>query len=93
MRIGGYVVPIDFKATIVKEFLLIPYIGACVHVPAPPANQVIHVTTDRGIAIQGPFDPVIVTGILQTTRVSTRLADAGYSLLADAVKAHRPFQD
>lgn len=93
VRIGGYVVPLDFTATVVDEFLLIPYVGACVHVPAPPANQIIHVTTDRGITIQGPFDPVIVTGTIRTTRVSTGIADAGYSLLADTVKAHRPYQD
>lgn len=93
VRIGGYVVPLDIGAETVNEFLLIPYVGACVHVPAPPPNQIIHVTTALDLSFAAPFAPVIVTGTIRAALISTNLADAGYSLRADAVKAHRPYQD
>jgi hypothetical protein len=46
VRIGGYVVPLDFESTTVKEFLLVPFVGACIHVPPPPANQIIYVKAE-----------------------------------------------
>jgi hypothetical protein len=69
----------------VKEFLLVPYIGACIHVPPPPPNQVIYVRSDKGVKITGLFDAVVVTGILDRIEQVTELADAGYRIAADAV--------
>ena len=85
VSIGGYVVPLDFDSTTVKEFLLVPFVGACIHVPPPPANQIIYVKTDKGFEVGGQFDPVTVTGKISTTVAFTGLADAGYTLLADSV--------
>lgn len=85
VRIGGYVVPLDFEATRVKEFLLVPFVGACVHVPPPPANQIIYVKIDEGFEVAGTFDPVTVTGTLNTAVAFTGLADAGYTLRATQV--------
>jgi hypothetical protein len=85
VKIGGYVVPLDFNATSVKEFLLVPFVGACIHVPPPPANQIIYVKAAHGIELKGEFDPVSVTGIIRTTTAFTGLADAGYTLDADEV--------
>ena len=86
VHIGGYVVPLDFEATRVKEFLLVPFVGACIHVPPPPANQIVYVKTERGFDVQGTFDPVWVTGKLTVTPAFTGLAEAGYSLEADKVE-------
>jgi hypothetical protein len=85
VHIGGYVVPLDFSATTIKEFLLVPFVGACIHVPAPPANQIIYVKTDKGFDVQGSFDAVYVTGILRVASTATGLADAGYSIDAEKV--------
>ena len=87
VSIGGYVVPLDFDATTVKEFLLVPFVGACIHVPPPPANQIIYVKTDKGFEVGGAFDPVTVTGKINTTVAFTGLADAGYTITADSVEA------
>ncbi|MFM1816103.1 MAG: hypothetical protein RLZ98_2798 [Pseudomonadota bacterium] len=84
VRIGGYVVPLDFDATTVKEFLLVPFVGACIHVPPPPANQIIYVKSQDGFKLNGLFDPVYVTGTLRTKAAFTGLAQTGYSL--DATK-------
>lgn len=86
VKIGGYVVPLDFEATTIKEFLLVPFVGACIHVPPPPANQIVYVKSDKGFQIAGQFDPVWVTGTLKTETAFTGLADAGYSLDAESVE-------
>jgi hypothetical protein len=86
VRIGGYVVSLDFDATKVKEFLLVPFVGACIHVPPPPANQIVYVKSGQGFEVTGQFDPVWVTGTLKVTTAFTGLAEAGYSLEADAVE-------
>jgi hypothetical protein len=87
VRIGGYVVPLDFESTTVKEFLLVPFVGACIHVPPPPANQIIYVKSDKGFEIGAAFDPVTVTGTMKTETAFTGLADAGYSIDAESVEA------
>jgi uncharacterized protein len=89
VSIGGYVVPLDFDATTVKEFLLVPFVGACIHVPPPPANQIIYVKTDKGFEVGGQFDPVTVTGKISTTVAFTGLADAGYTIAADTVEPRK----
>ena len=86
VQIGGYIVPLDFDATSVKEFLLVPFVGACIHVPPPPANQIIYVTSAKGIEVGKVFDPVYVTGTMSVSFTSTGLADAGYSISADQVE-------
>jgi uncharacterized protein len=86
VQIGGYIVPLDFDATTVKEFLLVPFVGACVHVPPPPANQIIFVKSATGIAVGKVFDPIYVTGKMSVSFTSTGLADTGYSIDADRVE-------
>jgi hypothetical protein len=65
----------------IDQFLLVPYYGACIHVPPPPANQTVHVLTREGMAFEGQlFDTVWVTGTMRVERMSSELADAGYRL-------------
>jgi hypothetical protein len=90
VRIGGYVVSLDFDATRVKEFLLVPFVGACIHVPPPPANQIVYVKSEQGLDVSGTFDPVWVTGTLKVATAFTGLAEAGYSLVADKVERRPP---
>lgn len=90
VEIGGYVVPLDFDALRIKEFLLVPFVGACIHVPPPPANQIIYVTAADGFEITGPFDPVKVSGTMTTEVAITGLADAGYRIEAKRVEIMTP---
>jgi hypothetical protein len=87
VKIGGYVVPLDFDATKVKEFLLVPFVGACIHVPPPPPNQIVYVKSASGIEVKGTFEPVWVSGRIATKVAFTGLAEAGYSLDAEKVEA------
>jgi len=87
VRIGGYMVPLDFDGSEVREFLLVPYVGACIHVPPPPANQIIYVESTEGVNIDDPFGPVWVVGTLSTKSVTTELADVGYRIAAESVSS------
>ncbi len=85
VRLPGYVVPIEYDGTGVTAFLLVPYVGACVHVPPPPANQLILVSTKRPYELEGMFEAVKVTGTLGTASMSTELADVGYTIEATKI--------
>ncbi len=89
VHIGGYVVPLDFEATSVKEFLLVPFVGACIHVPPPPPNQIIYVKAAKGFDVAGSFDPVWVTGTLKVASQYTGLAETGYSIDAEKVETRK----
>ena len=95
VRIGGYVIPLDGEGHAFREFLLVPYFGACIHAPPPPANQVIHVFSDKPIDGVKMMDAVFVSGTLRAARNRTPDSAAG---LLDAVgydmQAHsvQPYQ-
>jgi len=68
VRIPGFVVPLERQKEDVTEFLLVPYFGACIHVPPPPANQIIHVFSAKPVKNLRTMDAVWVIGVLDTTR-------------------------
>lgn len=68
IRMPGYVLPLEFKDRKVVEFLLVPTVGACIHTPAPPANQIVHVVYPEGIEVNGLFTPVWITGAMGAQR-------------------------
>lgn len=81
VRLPGFVVPLEMDATKVDQFLLVPYFGACIHVPPPPANQIVHAVTAAGEAFGGQlFDAVWVTGTMRVERSTSDVAEAGYRL-------------
>jgi uncharacterized protein len=78
VRIAGFVVPLGFDQTEVNEFLLVPFVGACIHVPPPPPNQIILVRSHEPVELGGLFDPVWVTGEFQAPDLTIGLT-AGQS--------------
>ncbi|MDE9450334.1 DUF3299 domain-containing protein [Aliiroseovarius sp. Z3] len=88
VRLPGFIVPIDYKDTGVTAFILVPYVGACVHVPPPPANQLVFVTTGEPYESNGLFEPVNVTGMFGTASTSTQLAEIGYALSAEKIEPY-----
>lgn len=89
VRLPGFVVPLEFDGDSVSEFLLVPYFGACIHVPPPPSNQIVYVKSAEGVEVEGLFSAVHVTGRLKTVSVSSELADAGYTLQATEVTPYQ----
>ena len=88
VRIPGFVVPLEFAAAGVTSFMLVPYVGACIHVPPPPPNQLIHVTADPPHEGAGLFEPVWVTGTLEASATETDIADAGYAMSSDRIEPY-----
>jgi uncharacterized protein len=81
VRLPGFVVPLELDEETMSEFLLVPYYGACIHVPPPPANQTIHVVAREGREyVGGLFDTVWVTGTIRVMRSTTDLAESGYRI-------------
>lgn len=84
VKIPGFISPleVDEKQGVVKEFLLVPYFGACIHVPPPPLNQTLLVQPlpGKSVGMERMYEPVWVFGTLTAERVKTDLAEAGYQL-------------
>ena len=81
IRIPGFVVPLEFgENKKVTQFFLVPYFGACIHVPPPPPNQIIFVTSKKGLAIKELYDPLWISGIISTSRVENDVALAAYKM-------------
>lgn len=81
VKVPGFVVPLEVGADgMVRELLLVPYVGACIHVPPPPPNQIVYVKLADPIKLPSLYDAVWVTGTLKTEVVSSRLASAAYTL-------------
>ena len=85
VRLPGYVVPLDAERSEKREFLLVPYFGACIHTPPPPANQIVLVRPMPGSKVRKvpeTMDVVWVEGELKEGRVTTSAGVSGYLLEA-----------
>ena len=93
VKIPGFVVPIEEKGRAITEFLLVPYFGACIHVPPPPANQIIHVISEKPITNVRTMDAVWVTGQLKAARYTKEtpmgMGAAGYQIKSTTVTAYK----
>ena len=89
IRIAGFMVPLEWGKREVKEFLLVPYFVACIHVPPPPANQIIHVVADKPFKAKEDMDAVWVNGIIELATSKTDMGDSGYRLRARKVEAYK----
>jgi hypothetical protein len=98
VRMPGYLLPLEFSGKLVSEFLLVPWVGACIHTPPPPPNQIVHVKLDTPVEFTGLFAPVWVTGRMAAAMAKTSLylidgsstIDIGYTLQASKVEDYRP---
>ena len=92
IKIPGFISPLeaDDKQGMVKEFLLVPYFGACIHVPPPPLNQTLLVKPLEGksIGMERMYEPVWVSGTIVTEQVHTDLAEAGYQIKDASVEIY-----
>ncbi len=85
VRIPGFVVPLEDSKDGLKEFLLVPYFGACIHSPPPPANQIVHVLPRSPAKGLRSMDAVWITGRLTTGRTDSYMGAASYRIEAVAV--------
>lgn len=96
IKLPGYVLPVDLKGTLVKTFLLVPYVGACIHVPPPPLNQIVFVQADKPFKSDELYAPVWVTGPIRVGKGAKQLelvdgsndVTFGYSLKATRIEPY-----
>lgn len=93
IKILGFISPleVDEAKGVVKEFLLVPYFGACIHVPPPPLNQTLLVKPREGksIGLERMYEPVWVAGTINAQQIHTDLAEAGYQITDAQVEIFR----
>ncbi len=92
VRLPGFIAPLEYTDDLITEFLLVPYFGACIHVPPPPANQTVLVklSEGQGIKIEDSYEPFWVMGQLTAEGATTELAEAGYYIESALVE---PYSD
>ncbi len=89
IRIPGFVVPVETDGEgRLKTFFLVPYFGACIHVPPPPANQIIYGRLEEPIEMVDIWDAFYMEGTLNIEEVSNETADSAYTMAVDALKPY-----
>lgn len=85
IRIAGFALPLERQGDKVTEFLIVPYFGACIHSPPPPANQIIHAKSAKPLAGVKMMVPIWAYGTLDVQRAETQWGVAGYRLTVDKI--------
>lgn len=97
IRLPGYALPLEYDGAAIEEFLLVPYVGACIHVPPPPQNQMVFVKLAEPFVVTDLFTPVWIVGrvTLKSAEKIVQLSDgkapvtAGYTVEAAKVEIYR----
>lgn len=87
IKLPGYIVPLSFDDNmVITEFFLVPFFGACIHVPPPPPNQMIYISYKKGLKLESLYDPFLVEGTLVIKEHSNEeMGTASYSLVIDSI--------
>lgn len=90
VKMPGYIVPLEMAedGQTVRDFLLVPYYGACIHVPPPPSNQIVYVRGGQGAKVDELYQPFWITGKLRVKAVESDLAEAGYQMQASRIEPY-----
>ncbi len=86
VKLPGFIVPLEVSEEgRTTEFLLVPYYGACIHVPPPPSNQIVHIFSEMGVRVEDLYQPYWIEGKMQVKASSSELAEAGYQMEAEKI--------
>jgi hypothetical protein len=96
VRMIGYLLPLDFSGKKGVEFLLVPWVGACIHTPPPPQNQIVYLKFDKGYESSSLYAPVWVEGTLRTESLTKELflvdgvsnINLGYSMRPKSIEKY-----
>ena len=89
VRVPGYMVPLEDDQEQVTEFLLVPYVGACIHTPPPPPNQIVHVKSGKKVPVSF-WEPIWASGKLDISTIKSPFGDVSYQMTLSGVE---PFLD
>ncbi len=90
IKLPGFIAPLENTGGEISEFLLVPYFGACIHVPPPPVNQTVLIKNlqDSTIDVDNMYDPVWIKGVILTQGEKTTIGEAGYRIDNAEVEAY-----
>ena len=88
IKMPGFIIPFDIGVKGVTEFMLVPYTGACIHMPPPPANQLVMVNAKTPWRSDDLWNPVWVIGMMRMQLQSTDLGQTGYAIVADQMEVY-----
>lgn len=96
IRLPGFIVPLEFGGDQqfgdaqqqVTKFFLVPYFGACIHVPPPPPNQIVYAEYDKGFKLDSLYEPFWLSGTLSTTLIENDMATAAYTIKVDRLEPY-----
>ncbi len=88
VKLPGFIIPLEYSGDGVTGFMLAPFVGACIHVPPPPPNQLVYVTVEEPFPNDQLFEAIWVYGTLSINKVMTDIAEAGYAIQADRVELY-----
>ena len=87
VALAGYMTPLFFDEAETDAFLLVPYVGACIHVPAPPPNQIVFVESETPVPVLEMWEPFRAIGTLHVRTQSTDLAQSAYTMTLERMEA------
>lgn len=91
IRLPGYIVPLESEADgKLREFLFVPYYGACIHVPPPPPNQIVHVRLPDAVPMPDMYSPFFLAGQLVAERTDDALAGSAYTIRDARLRPYEP---
>ena len=94
VKIPGFIVPLIFDDNqTITTFFLVPFFGACLHMPPPPPNQILYAEYEPGTRVNALYDPFWISGTLSTTLIENDLATAAYSIVVDKVEPYTDYVD
>ncbi len=96
IELNGFSLALGLKEGKIQEFLFVPYIGACIHSPAPPLNQILYVKSSKPVKVEDRYEPLTIKGTLQIKQNKNKLfltdgediVQSGYVFLADEIKPY-----
>lgn len=90
VKLPGFIVPLELdEAGKVTEFFLVPFFGACIHVPPPPPNQLVLVSMEQGLSLDSMYTAYSITGRMSIVRTATSLGTSAYALAGTAAEEYR----
>lgn len=89
IRLPGFVVPIESnEEQRVTSFFIVPYFGACLHMPPPPPNQIIYVETKEGIELDVLYDPLLFEGTIVIEQTQNAVANSAYTMRLNSAEPY-----
>ncbi len=89
VKIPGFMVPLEDNARKVSEFLLVPSPQACIHVPAPPPNQMVFVKMNEDGLVEPAYGPIWISGTLRLTTKKSIYGEASFEFIGDFIEPYK----